>query len=226
MKVVAHRGGRGFGIDNTLEAMETAVRSGVKMMETDVRETADGRLIICHDAMVWGHIVGRATYDEIKKHTPDRPLLSQVLERLAGWVTLNLEIKEARQEPVGEMIEAYGIEHSVLVTSFHRGFLERFKELFPSMKIGHLYRMGYGDEKKLLNALAIGAQIILPYYHSIDRKFVENAHRLGLEVYAWTVNNEHDLIRLYDWGVDAVITDRYLEFVALLRGMEEVTGAV
>ena len=51
------QGRRGSALDNTIEAMEEAVRFGVKEIETDVRATADGRLVICHDAMIWGRVV-------------------------------------------------------------------------------------------------------------------------------------------------------------------------
>ncbi|MBU4179819.1 MAG: glycerophosphodiester phosphodiesterase, partial [Actinobacteria bacterium] len=95
MKLIAHRGGRGFGDDNTLEAMEKAVGSGVRMIETDVRVSADGQLVICHGATVSGHIVSRITYDELKRSEPERPLLVEILNRLANSVAFNLEIKDA-----------------------------------------------------------------------------------------------------------------------------------
>jgi len=61
--------------------------------------------------------------------------------------------------------------------------------------------------------------VVLPHFNSIDEELVERAHGLGLEVYAWTVNNEHDLVRLADWGVDGVVTDRYLEFKDFMEGV-------
>ena len=47
--VCGHRGDRVHGLDNTMTAMRLAVEAGVDMIETDVRMTADGALILMHD---------------------------------------------------------------------------------------------------------------------------------------------------------------------------------
>jgi glycerophosphoryl diester phosphodiesterase len=216
LKLIAHRGGRGFGADNTLEAMEAAVRAGVRMIETDVRITADNELVICHDPIVWGRPVGRTSFEDLKKIAPDRPLLSEVFERLAGWVTFNIEVKDASMEALATMFEAYSIEGYTLVSSFSAEFLEGFKALFPAVRTGHVYRLPYGHEKRLENAVEIGAEVVIPYFNSISEELVADAHGFGLEVYAWTVNEEKDFRKLQQWGVDGVITDRYLELRRLL----------
>ena len=221
VKLIAHRGGRGFGTDNSLEAMERAAASGVRMIEVDVRVTRDNQLVVCHDQNIWGHSVRGNTYEELLKLAPERPLLREVLEKLAGWVAFDIEVKDAPPRAVGEMLEDHRIEMDTLVTSFHRGFLREFTTMFPGVRAGLLYRMPYGRDRKIAAALDLKAEVILPYYHSIDRETVEEAHRQGLAVYAWTVNNTDDVQRLYGWGVDGLITDRYLEVRSFLeeRGM-------
>lgn len=209
LKLIAHRGGRGFGPDNTLEAMEKAVGSGVRMIETDVHVSADGQLVICHDATVSGHSVSRTTYEELKRNTPEMPLLVEVLNRLASSVAFNLEIKDAPVRAVGEIIETYGIESETLVTSFDDSFLCEFRKEFPGVRIGYLYRMSYSQDGKMDSASATGAEVLLPFFHSVDPELVYLAHGKGLDIYAWTVNSGEDLERLYEWGVDAVITDRF-----------------
>jgi glycerophosphoryl diester phosphodiesterase len=217
LKLIAHRGGRGFGTDNTLEAMEEAARNGIRMIETDVRMTADGELIICHDATVWGHVVRRTNLDELRKHAPERPLLSEVLERLAGWVTFNIEVKDASMRALEEMLDTYSLKSDTLISSFHTRFLDGLKALFPKIRTGYIYRMPYGQEKKLESAMDIGAEVILPHFNSISEQLVKDAHDYGLEVYAWTVNEDKDLKKLQEWGIDGVITDRYLEIKRLQR---------
>ena len=225
VKLIAHRGGRGFGTDNTIEAMRAAVRAGVRAIETDVRETVDGRLALCHDAIVRGRAVGRLTYEELISHEPARPLLEDLLEELAGWCAFNLEVKGAREESVSEMFDIYRLEADTLVTSFDRDFLERFKRLRPGAMTGYLYRMPYGKERKLSSASEIGADVILPHFHGVDEELVERARGLGLKVYTWTVNDLDDLDRLASLKVDGVITDRYLAFKAhveeTMAGQEE-----
>jgi len=41
----------------------------------------------------------------------------------------------------------------------------------------------------------------------VSPRFVRAAHRAGHRVQVWTVNDEADMHRLFDWGVDALITD-------------------
>jgi glycerophosphoryl diester phosphodiesterase len=42
----------------------------------------------------------------------------------------------------------------------------------------------------------------------VSRRFVRAVHRAGCAVHVWTVNEDADMRRLFDWGIDAVITDR------------------
>lgn len=212
MRLIAHRGGRGFGTDNTLAAMEKAVRAGVRTIETDVRRTEDDRLVICHDSTLWGRTVRKTTYEEFARHAPDRPLLSEVLERLAGWVDFDIEIKEASALDVARMLESYGILEDTIVTSFDKDIIQEYKIAFPSAATGLLYRMPYGWERKIERACMMGAGILAPYFNSISQELVTRAHERGLQVYAWTVNDDDDFRKLASWGVDAIITDRYLHF--------------
>lgn len=224
MELLAHRGGRGFGIDNTLSAMVEAVRSGVRFIETDVRATEDGKLVLCHDATIRGRFVKRMSYSELLKLAPDRPLLREVLEELAGWVKFDLEIKDAPVREIGEMLLDYNIESETLVTSFDRTILGKLREGFPSMRTGYLFRISLRDEKRLAEAKEIGADAVFPYFSSIGRDFVEAAHEFGMDVYAWTVNAEDDFTRLLDWGIDGVVTDKYLELAKILEEREGHRG--
>jgi len=64
---------------------------------------------------------------------------------------------------------------------------------------------------------AFGADILSPYYREIDRRDVEEAHRLGLKVIPWTVNDGRIMKRLIDWGVDGIITDTPDQLMEVLR---------
>jgi glycerophosphoryl diester phosphodiesterase len=220
LKLVSHRGGRGFGVDNTLEAMERAMTAGVRRIETDVRQTFDGQIVVCHDAGIWGNAVARTTAAELRVQAPERPLLSEVLDSLAGWVSFDLEIKAGTAATVGEMLQEYGIATSTVVTSFHRNILEEMSAAYPQVRSGLLYRMAMGEHRRLDAALAAGASVIAPHFSSIDRRLVEGAHSRSMEVYAWTVNREGDLEQLLEWEVDAVVTDRYLDMKAYLEAQD------
>ena len=120
--VVAHRGCHevapvhGFAEtpENSLAALEHCVAMGVDMMETDVHMTADGNLIIMHDATVdrttEGHgTISQMTLAEIRRlHLRQSlggysepltaehvPTLEELLHAAEGRITLNLDVKDA-----------------------------------------------------------------------------------------------------------------------------------
>ena len=76
------------------------------------------------------------------------------------------------------------------------------------------------DEYPGISALAhaFEADILSPYYREIDRRDVEEAHRLGLKIIPWTVNDPRIMKRLIGWGVDGIITDRPDLLIAVLEG--------
>lgn len=57
----------------------------------------------------------------------------------------------------------------------------------------------------------------------VSPRFVRDAHRCGLAVQVWTVNDEAHARRLLSWGVDALITDRPDVMVPLVRSLGSPT---
>lgn len=224
MELIAHRGGRGFGTDNTLQAMEAAASAGVRYIETDLRLTADGQMLVCHDAIIANHIVSRTPYDLLRQHAPERPLLGEVLESLAGWVRFDLEIKKAPPRAVCDAIRSYNIELDTLVTSFDIDILGDFKTLCPEVRTGLLFRSPFNINKKRNVADAVGAEVLAPHYPNVDGEFMKQARDAGLEVIAWTVNEVDELKKLVNLGVDGIVTDRYLEFEKALKEMGSNPG--
>jgi glycerophosphoryl diester phosphodiesterase len=55
---------------------------------------------------------------------------------------------------------------------------------------------------------AAGGKIWSPDYEDVDARSIAEAHRLGLPVIVWTVNQPDDMARLIDLGVDGIISDR------------------
>jgi glycerophosphoryl diester phosphodiesterase len=68
---------------------------------------------------------------------------------------------------------------------------------------------------------AAGGAIWSPLYSDVDRQSVRQAHKLGLTVVVWTVNDPKDMARLIDLGVDGIISDRpdVLRAVAAKKGI-------
>lgn len=216
MRIYAHRGGRGFGPDNTLEAMAAAVSSGVTAIETDVRVTADGELIISHDPVVGRHKIKHSDFADIRREHPDRPLLREVLDAFAQTVSFNIEIKAAPPGRVAGMVESFGVLDRTIFTSFHHGLLSELKESVPSSRVGPLYWTLLAGHTALEWTRSIGAELLALHHGRVTAENVELAHGAGLEVHAWTVNEEEEARRLESLDVDVLITDRYHDMEHLL----------
>jgi glycerophosphoryl diester phosphodiesterase len=157
--VIAHRGGRSLGPENTLYTFQRAVDLGVDVLEMDVHRTKDGQLVVLHDATLDRTTNGtgpvdRYTLPELKKldaayhWSPDNgksfplrgrglsiPALSEVLEAFPQ-MRLNIEIKDAGQTELisfCRLIHDSGMSQKVMVASFDSGALRKFRSACPGI---------------------------------------------------------------------------------------------
>ncbi len=65
---------------------------------------------------------------------------------------------------------------------------------------------------------AAGGRIWSPAFETLTKELVDDAHRRGLQVLPWTVNQPADMARMLDWGTDGLITDYPDVAAELLRG--------
>ncbi len=148
-------------------------------------------------------------------------------------------------ELVLESIREYGLESRVTIQSFDWRTLKRVREVAPDISIacltvrnfsidGARYNLqpgGEGPSPWLANldfddyssiptlVHAFGADILSSYYREIERKDVEEAHRLGIKVIPWTVNDQRIMKKLIGWGVDGIITDEPDLLLEVLEGL-------
>lgn len=100
MQVVGHRGSRVPGPENTVAAVEAALRAGADGVELDIRRSADGDLVCVHDARI-PRLGGRAVIRRSTRELTERgiPLLHDMLDVWAGRGRLILEIKNQPGQP-------------------------------------------------------------------------------------------------------------------------------
>jgi glycerophosphoryl diester phosphodiesterase len=156
------------------------------------------------------------------------PRLRQVLSRYPG-VPLIIELK-ANDPELGERaladVRAAGALDRVAFGSFGWRVLRAIRRLEPGVPTGAsreevrlaLYRswlrwpLGKEAYREFQVPERSGPTRI------VSRRFIAHAHRAGLAVKVWTVNDPADMRRLLDWGVDALITDRPDLAVAAVNG--------
>ena len=225
LALISHRGGKGFGPENTLQSLQAALDFGVEMIETDVRMTADGIPMIQHSPFIGLHLLSRMDLAEIAEKAPEIPTLNGFLELAAGRCAMNLEIKKCDAGVLAKAIDTASFAYPVLVSSFDADFLQDLVKAGLEVELGLLSQYELAAERMLKEAERCGATTLLPVSFAIRRALVDAAHEAGLKVITWTVNSTELLMEMVMAGVDGVITDDYPELKSFLESAPQAREA-
>jgi glycerophosphoryl diester phosphodiesterase len=222
VRVLGHRGAPRVAPENTLDAFAVAAALGADGVELDVHRTADGELVVHHDAVAPGlGVLAEHTLVEIRRARPTVPTLEEVLDACAG-LHVNVEVKnlpgDADYDPddrvaiaVVDLLRARDDRDDVLVSSFNLASIDRVRALAPELPTGFLTVVGFDPIEAVTAAEGRGHGAVHPDVRSLTGPVaaatVAHAHDLGLAVNVWTVNDPDEIRRLAAAGVDAVITD-------------------
>lgn len=168
--VVAHRGHHAEAPENSVAAIEAAISLGVHLVEVDVRETQDGRLVLMHDRNVgrtttgWGD-VDAMTFQELRglhllqgiRATSHRaPTLQEALAAAQGAVLVNLDLKGVKLERAAVEADRLGmLDHCVFKLEWTAEGSERIRQArarWPGLIVMPMVR----SEAQLRRALADG----------------------------------------------------------------------
>ncbi len=231
--VLAHRGANKVAPQNTIPAFKKALEFNADGIETDVHLSKDGEIVICHNYTVDETSNGKGFVDELtlaelkamdfgSYFSKDfsgvtLPTLSELLDVVKGMALINIEIKPPRTnndlvKKVVEEIHKYGIEKNSIVSCFNPECIRQVKEIDKNIKTALLYEddelgneiMTFGVAKYCQQLNADAAH---PHRKLITHKEILELHNLGMAVNPWTVNLEEDIVRLTEWGCDALISD-------------------
>jgi glycerophosphoryl diester phosphodiesterase len=246
----AHRGGALHpdlvGLENTLEAFRSATELGYRYLETDVRATSDGVLMVFHDAVLdrmtdeVGPILSRTRADLEGVLIGGRalvPTLESALEELPD-ARFNVDLKSgACVEPMVALVERMQVHDRICVGSFEERVLRRFRRLSGGRVVTSCGVLTVGALRFAPFAGRVapmlrddGKALQVPHVHRgityVDQRFVERAHAGGRQVHAWTIDDRAEMEYLLDLGVDGIITDRtdVLRDVLVERGQWEGIG--
>jgi glycerophosphoryl diester phosphodiesterase len=209
--------------ENTLAAVERALRQGADGVEVDVRVTADGVPVCHHDPSLERtagdrRAVAMTGYAELPWIGSHRiPRLSEVVDLVAGRGRLVVELKPpswpALEAPesvsaVADVLRRNRLDH-VSVSSFDRLRLRAFRCHGLSCPTALLGRPAVPLLGIVRQAIQDGHPEVHPHVSSVLARpdVVKTAHAHGLRVTSWTVNRAEDLAALRDLGLHAVITD-------------------
>jgi glycerophosphoryl diester phosphodiesterase len=235
----AHRGGalEHAPFENTMVAFQAAVDLGYRYLETDVHVTADGALLAFHDDRLdrVTDRAGRISELPLREVEAARvggqepiPLLEDLLGAFPE-VRINIDPKHDRAvEPLAAVISRTASVDRVCCGSFSDRRLARLRKILgprlcTSLGPGGTARLraaSYGAPVGRLPAPCVQVPHRYRGHVLTDGRFVETAHRLGLQVHVWTVDEEAEMTELLDLGVDGIMTDRpsVLRDVLVVRG--------
>ena len=211
-QVIAHRGANRQAQENTVDAFTRAVELGAAGIELDVRRTADGMLVVHHDAhLPDGRVVADTPAAQLPGHVPT---FTTALDACRGaWV--DIEIKNTPLEPdfdpdaaVTEAVIAELTGRAAgrwMISSFRLATIDRCRALAPDVPTAWLVMAV--DDATIARTVDGGHPAINPWQDDLTEAGVEQARRAGLEVYAWTCNDPDRAIELAAWGVDGIVTD-------------------
>jgi glycerophosphoryl diester phosphodiesterase len=231
--VFAHRGATATALENTVEAFVDARRLGADGVELDVRRSADGALVVHHDPVISGGApVADTTVAALPAHVP---LFEAALDACAGMV-VNVEIKadparpgpdeaESLAHQVAEAVADAGWRQRVIVSTFELETARAVHRADPQLAVGLLVAVTADPRAALAEAAAAGLTAVHPFVAVVDADLVALAHRTGLAVNVWTVNNQVDMARLADLGVDSIITDRLELALSVVGGRRRAVPA-
>ena len=222
MQVIGHRGAATLAPENTWPGFDLALELGVDAVETDVRGTSDGVLVLLHDerldrttdgtgrvhetpwpvvrALDAGSWFG-AAYAEARV-----PRLDETLARYGQRTHLVLEIKQPGVEGlVLEMVRERGLVEQVTFTSFDWETVRRIKVAFSEARVGYLARDV--DLDTVSRVLDAGLDQFCPPASAVSPEQVRAWRALGLEVRAWGVRDTGLMEKAIEAGVDGMTVD-------------------
>jgi glycerophosphoryl diester phosphodiesterase len=236
--IAAHRGGGALAPENGLSAFKNAIRLGADMLEFDLHRTADGEIVVIHDATLDRTTTGRGPVSASARHdlatvrlrardgaiTDDRiPTFAAVLDLAApSPVDVMPEIKvgadrrryEKIEENVLDLLRARSMLDRATVQSFDTPTLRRLRELAPKLRTMLLVSLPFVERKRVAPVEAVrwtadvDATDLGIDHRLLGHELVAAAHHANVRVVVWTVDEEDDMKRAIDLGADVVITNR------------------
>lgn len=219
MKIWAHRGASAEAPENTLAAFSRAMDANVHGIELDVY-AIDGERFVFHDRYLQRLTATHGRLKDLSQEQIRRlkvfgqqpiPTLREALAHIDGYCYVNIELKGDVPSPelisdIDWALENTQFElHQVLVSSFNHHWLQRLTHRRPDISVGALTTscpLDYCAFASRLNAVAAHVDVDF-----ITQELVDDGHRRDLQVYVFTVDEQHDLEELYAMGVDGIFTN-------------------
>jgi glycerophosphoryl diester phosphodiesterase len=186
---------------------------GADAVELDVRRSADGVLVVHHDAhLPDGRPIVAVRRADLPAHVPD---LGAALDACAGiWV--NVEIKNDPREPdfdptddiaraTAEALASRNEDHRWLVSSFRLETIDAVRATTPGIATAWLVVDPGGDVPS--RTADAGHVALHPWVGAVAATTIDRCHELGLLVNTWTCDDPARMAELAADGIDGICTN-------------------
>ena len=201
--LLGHRGSRGVRSipENTFASFDRALADGCDGFEFDVRLTADGQAVICHDPHFHHFEIARTSAAQLRQ----MPRLEEVLSRYQDTAFLDIELKVGGLEMIVlDLLRRYPPRKGFVVSSFLPEVLISLASEQPQIPLGLICE----KSRELLRWKDLPIQYVIPHHKLATPSLIHDLKSAGEKILVWTVNDVLGMQRFRDLAVDGIISDR------------------
>jgi glycerophosphoryl diester phosphodiesterase len=215
--LLGHRGSRAEKSipENTLASFDLALASGCDGFEFDVRLTADGQAVVCHDAKTRGLEIAQSPAQQL-----GLLLLCDVLTRYQSIAFLDIELKVCGLETITvDLLRKRAPARGFVVSSFLPEVLQTVNRLDATIPLGLICE----TREQFSRWLPLPVEYVIPHSALVRRDLISEMKTAGKKILVWTVNAPADMKRFSQRGVDGIISDDPKRLAVTLRRQIEKT---
>jgi glycerophosphoryl diester phosphodiesterase len=191
-----------------LPAFETALHHGCDGFEFDVRLTRDGHGVVCHNPRSRGISLTNASIARLGY----LPVFEDVIACFSKRAFLDIELKvPGLEQHVLSALREHMPERGYVVSSFLPNVIVELRARSETVPLGIIF------DKKTAPWRDLPVNYVIPHHSLVTAALVKEVHNAGKHLITWTVNDKRSMLRLANWGVDAIISDKTELLVKTLR---------
>jgi glycerophosphoryl diester phosphodiesterase len=237
VEITAHRGSSRRAPENTLSALRQAIIEHADYAEIDVQTTKDGHVVLLHDGDLMRvakdpRKLASLTLAELRQldigswfapaFKDERiATLEEAIDLARGRIKLNIELKYNRPDPelggrVVQIIRNKNFTADCVITSLEANELFKLKHGAPELPTGMIVTAAIGD------AVSLPVDFFSVDAVQVSHDAISLAHRRGMAVHVWTVNDEASALQMIEMGADNLITDEPALLLKLRKQLREL----
>ena len=235
---IAHRGASAYAPENTFAAFYKAIDMKADGIETDVRITSDGKLVLYHDYDIskktkkYGSI-NDFKYEEIAqidigswfshKYKGERIVLFEdfLFYFAKRDLKYQIELKDSGcEKKVIDLVMKYNVCDNVVITSFMVDVLTVIKNINPGIRTGWLLKKY--DSEIVEKARSLNIDILSLHHDDLNNHNISYIRKNNFGVRAWGVDNVQKMNRLIELGIDGMTVNFPDKFYETIKKKENI----